>query len=81
MNKLYFQDFERITKTQARKIYNGGGVVYIIPRNCYPSGVWLTAYEMENGGGRSFDSIVNEYTYYNCNAFLGYYPAFYLREV
>ena len=82
MNNIKFQDFERITKPQARKIYENGGGVYIIPAKCYPSGVWVSAYMMQNtNGARPFDSVVNEYTYYNCNNYLGKYPAFYKRTV
>ena len=81
MNKIKFQDFERITKTRARKIYDGGGMVYIIPKNCYPSGVWISAAPLQNGGGRSFDDSINEYIFYNCNNYLGKYPAFYKRTV
>lgn len=79
MNNIKFQYFERITKTKARKIYENGGGVYIIPAKCYPAGVWVSAMVLPNG--RAFDSVVNEYTYYNCNNFLGKYPAFYKRMV
>lgn len=81
MIKTIFQDFERITKAQARKIYDNGGGVYIIPRKCFPAGVWVSAMMMQNGAGRSFDSVVNEYIFYNCNNYLGKYPAFYKRMV
>jgi hypothetical protein len=30
---------------------------------------------------KAFETVVNAFTYYNCNAECGYYPAFYKKEV
>lgn len=72
---------KRINKTTARKLYNAKKAVLIIPCKCRPGGAWLTGFEMENDGSRTFDQFVNEFTYYNCNYELGKYPAFYVEVI
>lgn len=71
--------YKRIDKRIARKLYNNNIPVLIIPCKCNPGGAWLTGIEMIKYD-RTFDQFVNEFTYYNCNYELGYYPAFY-KEV
>ena len=71
--------YKRIDKRIARKLYDQGVPVLIIPHKCSPRGAWVTGFEMINNG-RAFDAFVNEFTYYNCCNESGYYPAFY-KEV
>ena len=71
----------RINKSAARKLYNAGKEFLIIPCKCRPGGAWLTGFTVNsNNSAVSFDSYINEFTYYNCNNELGKYPAFY-KEV
>ena len=69
-------EYKRIDKRIARKLYNQGETVLIIPHKCSPSAGWFTGMTIENTGAQ-FDALVNEFMYYNCCNELGRYPAFY----
>jgi len=82
-------DFKKINKTMARKIFDNGGTVYLVPCKVYPSydNMWVQPFELskQNHGVESedicptaFDSIVNSFEYYNCqHNELGTYTSFY----
>lgn len=84
--------FKRIQKRTARRLYNEGEIIYIVPCNVWPDfkGIWIKPMnisknlEEERAGNlyvaMGFDSIINSYEYYNCNYELGYYTAFYVLE-
>lgn len=73
---------KKIRKNTARKIYNDGGVVIILPCKCHPGAAWLMGFEIQidSSNGRDFDSVIYEFEYYNCNPEHGKYTAFYLME-
>ena len=73
----------KIRKNTARKLFNEGHELTIIPCNCSPNGAWLTGFRicktyLENS---DFDRLINEFEYYNCNSELGRYTHFYIEEV
>lgn len=72
----------RITKAKARKIYDAGKNLYMYPVNAWPESPWYGAWIVNNRQGRqlSFDQLINEFIYYNCDYERGYYPAFYIEE-
>ena len=76
--------YERIDKRKARKMYNAGQEVGIIPCKCNPASIWFNGFTMINDPSqeetRDFDSYVNEFEYFNCNAEMGRYAAFYLYK-
>ena len=77
-------NYKRINKTAARNIYTAGGVVYVVPCLVPIKGsVWITAGEIISGlyPDRTFDQIINEYEYYNCNNELGRYTAYYIIDM
>ena len=70
----------KIRKNTARKLFNDGQELIIIPCKCAPGGAWLTGFricknDLENA---DFDRLINEFEYYNCNAEMGKYTAFYI---
>ena len=72
----------KIRKNTARKLFNEGRELIIIPCNCSPNGAWLTGFRicknyLENS---DFDRLINEFEYYNCNGELGRYTHYYLEE-
>ena len=88
--------YRRIRKDKARRLYNDGKTVYIVPCNVYPdnSNPWIKPFELKKATIDkqyegydelkqlySFDSRINNFEYYNCNYELGYYTAFYIKEV
>lgn len=75
---------KQINKTQARKLYEAGETVYLLPCLCSVDGVWVTPYRIDKEHavwwGDSFDSDVLSFTNYNCCSELGKYPIFF-KEV
>lgn len=71
-------NYEKITKTTARKMYASNKQVYVLPCNVCTDSMWMSP--MEIPADRDFDKFCNEYQYYNCNAETGRRLAFY-KEV
>ena len=75
----------RVSKRRARSAYEAGNDVIITPVYVDPFNMWHTHTRINNkrrwGVDVTFDSIVNEYEYYNCNSNeVGRYPAYYVRS-
>lgn len=72
---------KQINKTQARKLYEAGETVYLLPCFCSVDGVWVSPYPIDKEHavwwGDSFESDVLSFTNYNCCAELGKYPIFF----
>ena len=84
MKKYSFENdgktFERITKKNALKAYNSGVPVFLCPVNMRPFTPWNFEICVDKSSGRSFDSTLNEFEYYNCNRETGMYTAFYIQS-
>lgn len=75
----------RVSKRRARSAYEAGNDVIITPVYVDPFNMWRPHARISSkrqwGVDVTFDSIVNEYEYYNCNSSeLGRYPAYYIRS-
>lgn len=86
VKKLAFENttlnYNRISKSEARKLYNLGKPIMILPCNANPNSPWFSNSMISKESGRDFDALVNEFTYYNCNTSeLGRYPAFYVVAI
>ena len=85
MNNISLSDiwrnkrFKRVSKRTARRHYNNGESIIILPVKCYTE---TFAFETEENYNkiRTFDNLVTEFEYYNCNYESGYYAAFYVAE-
>ena len=73
-------NYTRINKREARKLYNLGRLITILPCKANPNSPWFSNSAVsKESADKNFDALVNEFTYYNCNtAELGRYPAFYV---
>ena len=84
MKKRIFENdgktFERITKKKAFSAYNSGDPVFLCPVKMRPFTPWNLEICVEKRSGRSFDSTVNEFEYYNCTRETGLYTAFYIQS-
>lgn len=74
-NNNNYKYWERISKRQARNLYNKGASIVIAPCKVHPFGV-MGGLEINNGLDYDFDQWVNRFQYYNCNYECGYYAAF-----
>ena len=77
----YSDQYARIRKDVARKLFNDGRIIYLTPSNiaARDSGPWIKPYPINNRAGENFDDLVNRYEYYNCNYELGYYANFWIN--
>ena len=72
----------KITKALARKMYNEGSEVMIIPSRVRPTGMhasWTTKPADDNNA--DFDKLCNAIFYYNCSPETGMTLAYYAKEV
>lgn len=61
--------FLRINKTEAKKLFEKGEFIYLLPING-SLGAWLNFCEVKKND-ETFESVVREYEYYNCVKELG----------
>ena len=70
---------KKINKSQARKLFNQGVAIQMIPKKCNPDSAWFeNAYIFTSHDEENFDTLVNQIERYNCNYELGYYLAYYI---
>lgn len=68
----------KIDKREARKEYNNGNVVNLLPSKAVPGSIWITPVSISNACGKDFDTVVNEYAYYNCSKETGLRVTYYI---
>lgn len=74
--------FQKISKSEARGLYEKEQEFYIVPCKCRPDSMFsqkVNGRTFELMIGWSFESFVNSFTYYNCNNECGRYPAYYVK--
>ena len=72
----------KITKALARKMYNNGEEVMIVPNKVRPNGMlasWTT--KPADDPDADFDKLCNAIFYYNCSPETGMNLAYYAKEV
>jgi hypothetical protein len=90
MKKIEVGGYIRITKQEAKKRYSQGLRSYMLPCKASLLSPWVFPCVIVNGdvfigntadniATDDFDSAVNEFEYYNCNAEMGRYTAFYKK--
>ena len=72
-------NYNRINKSEARKLYNLGRTITVLPCKANPNSPWFSNSAVsKESADKNFDALVNEFTFYNCNTSeLGHRPAFY----
>lgn len=91
MNRMTVDGYSRITKQEAARRYNAGEVVRMTACKLSPVNFWglyadaqKDSYTEVSGDGfnttvarnREFNTVVNAFSYYNCNNEVGRYPAY-----
>jgi hypothetical protein len=76
---------KKVNKTQARKAYNEGKIVQLLPCKVRFGTKWIDLYTIHNtdsiASHHTFDERITYYEYYNCVNELGNYCAYYIEEV
>jgi len=74
----------RVRKNIARKLWNEGKSLIMLPCNVRVDNMYGLGYESnkddEGAQGYTFDEVVNIFESYNCNIGLGRYTAFYMAD-
>lgn len=81
----YGTQYRRVDKRIARKLYNEGRDIHVVPNNVRINNSWGIGVDIqkdrEANQGYTFDQIINEFIFYNCGyTKTGRYPAYYIKE-
>lgn len=71
--------YKRVDKRVARKLFDAGGVVYLAPCKANPSPDWVGLIDIRKESA-AFDTVINEFEYYNCNFEMGKRAAYYVES-
>lgn len=69
-------NFEKINKVKARKLFNSGENIYLLPCKLRLNNAWCQPI-MINNSMSDFDALIDRATYYNCNSEIGDKLSFY----
>ena len=79
--KQLSNNFKRISKKAAEKLYNAGVLILMIPCKCAPENVWGVGCWVDNSDSETFEQKLNNFAYYNCQyAEMGTYTAYYVEK-
>lgn len=68
----------KVNKTKARMLYEKGAIIMILPCKIALNNIYIQPVEVSNKSNLPFDSIVNEFEYYNCSCATGGYASYYV---
>ena len=73
----------KITKALARKMYNNGEEIMIIPNKVRPNGVLASGWTTKpaDDPNADFDKLCNVIFYYNCSPETGMKLAYYAKDI
>lgn len=72
--------WERITRSKAERAYREGHKIALCPVNVSANSVTGNPVPVTNGCGRTFQALVNEFEYYNCDRERGRYAKFFIEN-
>lgn len=73
----------QVTKTKAKNAFNDDKNVWLHPCLMRLNNVWQKPYcfnKAKYNDTPNFETIINNYRYYNCNNQLGTYPIFFIEK-
>lgn len=72
----------RVTKAKARKAFDACEVVILCPVKLYPFGGFRPSCMFQNTqSDLTFDDVVTQFVYYNCQLNeTGYYPSYWVQQ-
>ena len=79
MKKIETANYIRISKAAAKKLYNAGEEICMLPCKLNPENMYFQpmGLQIDEEEGASFEGAVNAATFYHCNYETGYYMNFY----
>lgn len=70
----------KVDKRTARKEFNKGNAIHLLPSRIAPGNLWVEPLSVNKQCGKSFDTLINEYSYYNCNRETGLRVNYYINK-
>jgi hypothetical protein len=70
----------KVDKRTASKEYNKGNTIHLLPSKAVPGSIWITPVSINKQCGKSFDALINEYSYYNCSKETGLRINYYIDK-
>lgn len=70
----------KIDKRTAKKEYDKGNIIHLLPSKAVPGSIWITPTSVNKQCGKSFDALINEYSYYNCSKETGLRINYYIDK-
>lgn len=82
MNRIETTYLHRVPLNVARRLYNEGQTVLIVPCNIHPENVWGIGSTVSNQYGHTWEEAMNGWHYYHdsLDRSAGRYPAFYVKK-
>ena len=88
MRNIKIGGYEQVSKPMARKLFEQGMDILIVPSNVNPNNVWGIGVTLSKKADYNsvsdnmadyFQYEINSMLYYTCNSELGYYVSFYKK--
>lgn len=90
MQGVTVNGYRRLAKPTAKRLYNSGATIYLVPCALRPGGAWNPEVAISKSDrsesasyfvsmNNDFEHLVNEFAYYNCRHSTGRYPAYYIK--
>lgn len=70
----------KVDKRIARKEYDKGNTIHLLPSKAAPGSMWMTPTPVNKECGKSFDALINEYSYYNYTKETGLRVTYYINK-
>lgn len=68
----------KVDKRTAVREYNSGNTIHLLPSKAAPGSVWISPTSVSNQCDKSFEALINEYSYYNCTKETGLRVNYYI---
>lgn len=70
----------KIDKRTANKEYDKGATIHLLPSKVAPESMWIHPMGINKISGRKFETLINEYAYYNCTQETGLRVTYYIDK-
>lgn len=80
MRHIACNGFKRISKIAAKRMFEAGEDIYLLPCNVAPGSVYILPAMLCKDNSQSFSNSVNAFEIYNCNTEVGKYAAYYIQD-
>ena len=80
--EMYGKKVKQVNKIAAKNAYERGETVYLLSFNMCPNNMWQSPCPVNKNKdvyNSTFENVINDYRYYNCDNERGKYPIFFIK--